>query len=411
VSTSGSVLADRVVPARLGDGVRRLLPAIWLTHLVDGVALAAGPLAVASVTQAPLPIALAVALQRLPVLLLGPYAAALADFAHRRTLVVAGNVLRATVLLVVALALATGHASVGGLLTALVMVGVIETTVDAATGPIGAMLVTRPDDLVTVANRVDGGFVVGTQLIGPALGACLFTLGAGAPFAAQAACLLLAAWVLSGLVLAGPSRAAGRRLRSTRPQRPIRTGLRRLVVDPNLSALALAGMASQTAWAATWSLLVLYASDRLGLGAVGFGLLLTAGAAGGLVGILMEDRIAGWVRTSVLLRAGLLIEAIGYGALAFITAPAAAYAIVAVLGAVAVVWSGRLRAERRSRVAPVAHEVVAAAVVALALASIVAGCVAGGVLATVGGVAAAYWGAATTALAALALLWHRLAAL
>lgn len=406
-----SALADRVVPARLGDGVRRLLPAVWLTHLVDGVALAAGPLAVASVTHAPLPIALAVALQRVPFLLLGPYAAALADLAHRRTLVVVGNGLRACVLLLLALAIGTGHASVGGLLSALLVLGVLETVVDAATGPIGAMLVTEPDDLATLTDRVDAGFMLGTQLLGPALGALLFTVGGGVPFAAQASLLVLAAWVLSGLVLAGPARAAGRRRRSARTRRPIRTGLRRIAVDPVLSALALAAMASQAAWAAGWSLLVLYAADQLGVGPVGFGLLISAGAAGGLAGVLLEDRIARLTAPGRLLRAGLLAEAVGYSALALTTVAWPAYVAVALLGVVAVVWSGQLRAERRARVAPVASEAVSAAVVALALSSIVAGCVAGGLLATVGGVAAAYWGAAAVSLAALGLLWRRLAAL
>jgi hypothetical protein len=406
-----SALADRVVPARLGDGVRRLLPAIWLTHLVDGVALASGPLVLASVTHAPLPIALAVALQRLPFLLLGPYAAALADFAHRRTLVVVGNGLRAFVLLLLALALGTGHASVGGLLSALLVLGVLETVVDAATGPIGAMLVPEPDDLATLTDRVDAGFMLGTQLLGPVVGAFLFTFGDGVPFAAQATCLVVAAWVLSGLVLAGPARAAGRRRRSARTRRPIRTGLRRIAVDPALSALALAGMASQAAWAASWSLLVLYVAQQLGVGPLGFGLLITAGAAGGLAGVLLENEIARRTTPGRMLRAGLLAEAVGYSVLALTSVAWLAYVTVTLLGLVAVVWSGQLRAERRARVAPVAAEAVSAAVVALALGSIVAGCVAGGVLAALGGVAAAYWGAAVVSLAALGLLWRRLAAL
>jgi Na+/melibiose symporter-like transporter len=406
-----STLADRVVPARLGEGVRRLLPAIWLTHVVDGLALAAGPLAVAGVTHAPLPIALAVALQRFPLLLLGPYAATLADFAHRRTLFVAGNVLRAGVLLVLALALVAGHASAPGLLTGLFALGVVETVVDAATGPIGAMLVTEPDDLAVLTDRVDAGFVLGTQLLGPVLGAFLFTFGAGTPYAAQATCLLLASWVLSGLALPGPARAAGRRRRSTRPRRPIRTGLRRIAVDPALSALALAGMASQMAWAASWSLLVLYASDQLGLGSTAFGLFITAGAAGGLIGVLAVDRVARLTRPGSVLRAGLLIETVGYAVLAATTTVWLAYLLVTLLGATAAAWSVQLRAERRARVAPVATEVVAAAVVAIALGSIVAGCVVGGVLATLGGVAAAYWGAAVVSLSALGLLWRRLAAL
>jgi MFS family permease len=406
-----STLAERVVPARLGDGARRLLPAVWLTHLVDGVALAAGPLAVASVTHAPLPIALAVALQRLPFLLLGPYAAALADFAHRRTLVVVGNLLRASALLVLALLLAIDHASVADLLTALLALGVLETVVDAATGPMGAMVVAEPKDLGAFTDRVDAGFVVGTQLVGPALGAFLFTLGVGTPYLVQAICLALAAWVLSGLVLAGPARAAGRRRRSGRPQRPIRTGLRRILVDPELSALAMAGIASQVSWAVAWSMLVLFATDQLGLGPATFGLLITTGAVGGLVGVLTQDRVVQAFRPAVLLRAGLAIEVVGYAAMALTTVAWPAYVLVGVMGAVGVVWSSQLRIERRRRVAPVATEAVGAAVVALALSSIVAGCVAGGVLATIGGVAAAYWGASAVSLAALGLLWRRLAAL
>ena len=45
---------------------------------------------------------------------------------------------------------------------------------------------------------------------------------------------------------------------------------------------------------AAWSVLVLYATERLGLGAVGFGLLTTVGAVGGLArhGVLRLARAA-----------------------------------------------------------------------------------------------------------------------
>ncbi len=46
---------------------------------------------------------------------------------------------------------------------------------------------------------------------------------------------------------------------------------------------------------AAWSVLVLYATQRLGMGAVGFGLLTTVSAVGGLVGhaVLRLDHPAG----------------------------------------------------------------------------------------------------------------------
>lgn len=403
---------------RLSD---RVLPSVWAGQLADGFALAAGPLAVASLTHAPLPVAASVAIQRLPALLLGPCAATLADRAHRRTLVVGGNILRAVVLLLVALLLAVDHASVAGLLVAFVVIGVLEAVVDSAAGPIPAMLVPDPEALGTVQARVDGGFIVGTQLAGPVLGALLFAVGSGAPYAAQAALLATSCWLLAGVSLPGPSRVplpAG-------PRRPVRAGLRRIAVDPALSALVLAGVTSQVAWASGWSVLVLLATGPLGLGALGFGLLVVSGASGGLAGAVLQRAVRARVPATVLIRAGLAIEAAGYVLLALVpvvgpavawpgaawTSPWPAFAAVAVLGLVGFLWATAVRARRTELVRQDQREVVNAAVVTLSLTAAVVGSLAGGVLATLGGLPAAYWGAAAVSLAALGLLWRRLVAL
>lgn len=409
MSTLVDRLGSRVVPAGLGPGVRRLVPSAWAGQLADGLALAAGPLAVAAVSASPLPVAASVALQRLPHLVLGSPAALLANVAHRRTLVVGGNVLRALVLLLVALLLAVGHASVAGLLVSFVLLGLLETVVDAAAGPIPAMLAPDPEALDLARARVDVGFVAGTQLAGPVVGALLFTVGSGVPYAAQAALLAASCWLLAGVPVPGPSRVpvpAG-------PRRPVRAGLRRIAVDPALSGLVLAGFASQVAWAAGWSVLVLLATGPLGLGglglgALGFGLLVVTGALGGLGGALVHRAVRARVPAPVLIRAGLAIEAAGYAMLALAPIAWPAFAAVAVLGAVGFVWSAAVRA-RRTELVPVGQrEVVTAAVVALSLTATVVGSLAGGVLATLGGLPAAYWGAAAVSLAVLGWLWRRL---
>ena len=61
-----SRVAEVLVPERLGTGFRWLLASSWTTNLGDGIALAAGPLLVASQTSDPLLVALAGLLQRLP---------------------------------------------------------------------------------------------------------------------------------------------------------------------------------------------------------------------------------------------------------------------------------------------------------------------------------------------------------
>ena len=70
---------EAVVPARLGTSFRWLLASSWVSNIGDGIALAAGPLLIASQTREPTLVALAALLQRLPWLLFGLYAGALAD--------------------------------------------------------------------------------------------------------------------------------------------------------------------------------------------------------------------------------------------------------------------------------------------------------------------------------------------
>src|SRR5262249_23319963 len=63
--------ADAVAPSRLGRGFRWLLAASTITNVGDGVALAAGPLLVASQTRDPFLVSLALFMEYLPVLLFG----------------------------------------------------------------------------------------------------------------------------------------------------------------------------------------------------------------------------------------------------------------------------------------------------------------------------------------------------
>jgi len=70
----------------------------------------------------------------------------------------------------------------------------------------------------------------------------------------------------------------------------------------------LIGLLNVTLTAAT-AVLVLLARERLGLGSVGYGLLFTCMAAGGILGSVIGDRLIGWVTATWTIRIGLLIEA------------------------------------------------------------------------------------------------------
>ena len=62
-------------------------------------------------------------------------------------------------------------------------------------------------------------------------------------------------------------------------------GVRWLVAHPPMRTLALTIFTFNVTFGAAWSVLVLYAGERLGMDEVGFGLLTTAMAVGGVVGV------------------------------------------------------------------------------------------------------------------------------
>ncbi|HEY5629138.1 MAG TPA: MFS transporter, partial [Candidatus Limnocylindrales bacterium] len=101
-------LAETIVPARLGRSFRWLLATSVLTNIGDGVALAAGPLLVASQTRDPLLVSMALLAQNVPVLLFGFTAGVVADRVDRVRIMAFVNACRAAVLAILAATIVTG---------------------------------------------------------------------------------------------------------------------------------------------------------------------------------------------------------------------------------------------------------------------------------------------------------------
>src|SRR3954462_11605736 len=114
-----AAVVDTVVPARLGAGFRWLWSASTLTNIGDGIALAAGPLLVASQTRDPFLVSLAFFCEFLPSLVLGTFAGVIVDRMDRRRIVVLVNIVRAGVLGVLAGTIASGAVSIATVLVAL----------------------------------------------------------------------------------------------------------------------------------------------------------------------------------------------------------------------------------------------------------------------------------------------------
>jgi Na+/melibiose symporter-like transporter len=90
---------------------------------------------------------------------------------------------------------------------------------------------------------------------------------------------------------------------------------------------------------ATESILVLFAQERLGLGPVGYGALLSSIAVGGVAASLVADRVVARLGAATTMRVGLLIETSTHLVLALARSPLLVVGILALFGFHAVTWS------------------------------------------------------------------------
>jgi len=327
-----SWLVERLVPQRLGAGFRWLMASSWLASLGDGFALAAGPLLVAAQTRNASLVALATLLQRVPWLIFAPVSGATSDRFNRVVLTATVEVLRAGVLVLLVVSIVTGHVSIAVVLVVMFLLGTAEVFSDTAATTLVPSLVQR-DDLALANSRVQAGLVTLYQLAGPPIGAALFAAGAFVPFLAQAALVALGAVLLSRVRL--PPR---RPVRAQSMRREVVEGFRWVVHHAAVRTLVLTIFTFNITFGAAWSILVLYSEERLHMGAIGFGLLTTASAIGGILGTLGYGWITRRVSLGNIMRVGLVIETFTHLSLALTTTPAVAIAVMVVFGAHAFVW-------------------------------------------------------------------------
>jgi MFS family permease len=397
---------ELVVPGRLGRNFRWLLASSWSSQLGDGMVLAAGPLLVASQTRDPFLVALAVLLQQLPWLAFGLYAGALADRIDRRLLVITADLVRAGVLVLLASAVVSGRVSVTVVLTALFVLGTAEVFADNTSSTLLPMVVDR-DDLALANSRLQAGFITVNQLAGPPLGAALFAAGMAWPFAGQALLVAVGALLVSRLRLPAHGRAVASAPSHLR--RDIAEGLRWVRHHAAVRTLVLTILIFNVTFGAAWSVLVLYATRRLGMGEVGFGLLTTASAVGGMAGIASYGWITRRVSLGNLMRIGLIVETLTHLALALTREPAVAMGIFFVFGAHAFIW-GTTSITVRQRAVPTELQGRVGSVNMLGVyGGLVLGAAIGGLVARQWGVTAPFWFAFVGSAIFVVAIWRQLA--
>ncbi|HEY5891137.1 MAG TPA: MFS transporter [Acidimicrobiia bacterium] len=397
-------LVQVVVPRRLGSSFRWLLASSWTTNFGDGIALAAGPLLVASQTDDPFLVALAATLQWLPPLVFGLHAGALTDRLDRKRIVIFVDLVRALILALIAVTIVTGVVTVWVVLVAMFLLGTAETFSDNAASTLTPMLVHR-DDIVLANSRLNAGFITLNQLIGPPIGAALFVLGMALPFFTYAVLMVFGAILITKISIPGltekPKVFGGIRT-------DIREGLRWVRHNAAVRTLILTVTIFNVTFGAAWSVLVLYSTVRLGMGEVGFGLVSTAGALGGLAGVLAYDVITRHVSLANVMRVGLIIETLTHLGLATTTTPWVALLIFFVFGAHAFIW-GTTSITIRQRAVPLPLQGRVGSVNLVGVfGGLVVGSAIGGILARSYGLAAPFWFAFVGSAIFLVVIWGQL---
>ena len=399
-------ISDTLVPTRLGRSFRWLLASSIVTNVGDGIALAAGPLLVASQTRDPFLVSTAVLAQQLPNLLFGIPAGAVADRIDRRRIIAGVNLGRAAVLAVLTASIATGGVSIAIVLLALFVLGTAEIFSDVAGQSLPPRVVERRD--LGIANaRLTTAYLLTNELIAPPIGAFLFSAGMALPFAANAACFTLGAVLVTRVVTDVAATATERTPEGRDLRAEMAEGVRWLTAHPPMRTLALTIVAFNVTYGAAWGVLVLYASDRLGMDAVGFGLLTTALAVGGIVGTASYGRLERRFSLATIMRGGLLIETFTHLVLALTTSPAVALVTMAVFGAHAFVW-GTTSTVVRQRAVPdeLLGRVTGVYTVGL-IGGLVIGTPIGGLLARSFGITAPFWFGFIGSALLVAILWRQ----
>jgi len=265
-------------------------------------------------------VALTTAGRVLPVVILGPIGGVLADRYDRRRLIIASSMVRA--LLMVALA---GIAAFGLPVIFAPLVAAAATAIGVVEPPCVAASTARfvADSQLQQAQALRAGIGQAAVVVGPALGAIVLLASTPAIAILLNALTFLGSAAAVGSIASGPEfRPAARQSDAAAPGvlSEIRAGANALRGAPAAITLVAADLLCSAVYGLLTVTLV-FVSRKVGAGDGGFGLMLAAFGAGGVVGAIVTARIeaAGrWRRTLAV-------------ALALVGVPLAALGVVSTL--------------------------------------------------------------------------------
>jgi MFS family permease len=303
---------------------RLLFTATGISNLGDGVSALALPWLATLITRDPALIALVAFATRLPWFLLSIPAGAFVDRGDRKRMIVNADVFRTLLTAgIIALIFALPELPPGKhaafyilALSALAfLLGSAEVLRDNAAQTLLPSIVAK-HDLETANGQLWSVEQVMGSFVGPPLAGILIALAVQAPFLLDAVTFALAAWLVWTIALPPRVKPPKRALLTE-----ISEGWQWMRAHPMVLRVAvILGLLNGAAFMAL-TMLVLVSQEILGLSALGHGILLTAGAAGGVVGGLFGPRIVARIGAINSVRLALIIFPIPYLAIGLTTSP------------------------------------------------------------------------------------------
>jgi MFS family permease len=384
----------------------RVIGSAALANLGDGIRGVALPLLVVSVTRDPVAVSVLTAVSYLPWALLGLPIGAYVDRSSPAAVAAGANIGRAVLLAGLCVALLAGHRSLIVLYGAVFLLGVGEAAYDNAAQSLLPQVVAdaaleKANSALAIVEQA------GLDLAGPALGGVIFTMSAALPFGLNAVGLLIGAALIARIP--GARRPAGARPSARAFLSEVPAGLHWLWRSAFVRSIIVTG-AGLTFFTQMWvPLLVLLATGPMGLSKTGYGVMLALGAIAGVAGAAATPLLIRRFEHRALQVLALAATAAGVLALAAFPTPVVAALVWGESGFTFALWNVLSVTLRQRLVPPGLLGRVNSASRTLSTTAVPSGALAGGAVAAVLGLRAAFWlsGLAVTVLAAVFALTAR----
>jgi MFS family permease len=277
--SSGMGAHLRIDP-RLPASFQRLRAAAWASNFGDGVRNAALPLVAFGLDGSATTVAVVAAAGTIPFAVLGLPAGTLADRRRRVPLIVSAHVFRFVVMAILAVVVLTDAHTVPLLVAAAFLLGCGEAMADSASPALLPDLVER-DRLEEANGELETAELVANDLVGPTVGGTLTAITPGAPFVVDAVSFLTAGGLVRSIDV---DESHAREPAASGWWSDLREGVRISWTNPVLRSTGALVVLVQLGSIAAIAPIVAYLQGELGLSPTGYGIFLSIGSLGGIVG-------------------------------------------------------------------------------------------------------------------------------